>query len=296
MGIRRKAEQVLFKVLYGALRVWLVRKSQTSAIRAGHRLGRLLFRVGKKQRERTYANLALAFPEMSEADRDALARRTFEHWGTVAVDFVRYDTFTDEECASRTDVKGIENLEHALKEGKGVMLVSGHFGSWEWSARWFRARGLKLYAVVRDANQQSVNEVVERHRSESGFLTISRGNAAKELLRRLKENHAVVTLSDQNTDESFVPFFGKPCGTVLGPAVISRRSGAPLIPCFARREGDRFILEFGPPLQPLPGYESEIEALTAAMNLVLETAVREHPEEYLWLHDRWKAARQRGLQ
>lgn len=277
------------------LRAALVWKSPAAAARSGKRLGRFLYKIGKKQRERTIANLALAFPEMSEAERLALAKKTFEHWGTVAVDFVRYDTITDEECLARTEVRGIEHLERALAAGNGAVLVAGHFGSWEWSGRWFRGRGQKLYAVVRDANQPSVNQIVEDARTASGLTTISRGNAAKELLRRLKENQLVVTLADQNTDEVFVPFFGKPCGTVLGPAVMSRRSKAPLIPCFASRDPAKFVMEFGTPLEPLPGYESEIVGLTAALNQKLESAIRERPEQYLWLHDRWKSARQRGL-
>jgi KDO2-lipid IV(A) lauroyltransferase len=233
---------------------------------------------------------------MSEEDRVDLAKRVFRHFGETAVDFMRAQGRTNDVVLATTKFEGLEYIDEALKQGKGVLIITGHLGNWERGAHWMSARGYKMSVIARDANQSDLNDLVLKMRNAAGVEVIARGNAVRPILQKLKRNELVAILPDQNSGESFIPFFGKPAGTVQGPAVLHIRTGAPLIPmaCFADGPG-KLHMVFRPEIKPLEGYEDPVDAYTAAVNLELEKLIREHPEQYLWFHDRWKAARRRGL-
>lgn len=275
---------------------WMSRKSVAQAERAGKRLGRTLCRFSRKHRERALWNLNLTMPELSEAERQSLATRVFEHFGMVATDFMRTSSRTDEEVSAHMEVEGREIVEQALEEGKGILVVTAHFGNWERFAQYARTQDKEIFAVARDADDPQVQSDVKRLRELTGLTVISRGNAARTMISLLRENRIVALLPDQNCSESFLPFFGKPTGTVLGPATISLRTGAPLIPAFCARVGPgQYKTIIFPRLEPTPGIENKVEALSRSMNDAIEKIIRMYPEQWLWFHDRWKSARRRGL-
>ena len=275
---------------------WYVeRKSPQAGERAGERLGRLAYRVMKSRRARTLSNLQLAFPELSDAQREGIAKGTFEHFGRIAADFLRSAKRSKEETLASIEVEGREHIENAVKNGKGALLMTGHFGNWELIAHWLTATGYDTWAVARDPNGREMSELVLKQREASGLKVLPRGNAARTILACVKKNGIVGILFDQNTSEAFLPFFGHPCGTVIGPAVLSQRSGSPLVPVYCVRVAPmKYRLVFEAPVQPAEGYEGP-EAYTKSMNEFLERAIRQYPDQYLWLHDRWKSARQKGM-
>src|SRR5207253_3062232 len=110
--------------------------------------------------------------------------------------------------------------EQANAVGKGVLAITGHLGNWERLAHWYQAHGYTMSVVARDADDEGLQEKVARIRGGRGLTLLSRGNSAKEILSRIRNQETIGILPDQNSDEAFVPFFGKPCGTVLGPAVL----------------------------------------------------------------------------
>lgn len=293
---RKQLEQKLGSWAFKRLQSWAIRQSPEKAYRRGSALGRLMFRLSRKHRRIALSNLALAFPEMSESDRLALAVRVFEHFGQTAVDFMRASIRTNEEVLNNTRFEGLENVDRALEKGKGVMLITGHLGNWERGAHFMTAKGYKLSVIARDANQSDLNDLVLSLRQAAGLEVIARGNAARPVLTKMRQNELVAILPDQNSWEAFVPFFGKPAGTALGPAVLHRRTGATLIPlaCFVDGPG-KLHMVFGEPIVPLEGCEDEDCAIMAAINKALEDLIRVHPEQYLWFHDRWKSARRKGL-
>lgn len=276
---------------------WRMRgKTAIQAEKTGAKLGRLLFRLSKKHRNRALSNLKLVFPEMSESERRKLAIQVFEHFGIITIDFVRTSSRTDKEVLENMEEEGLSILESSLAKGKGVLLFTPHFGNWERFAHYLKARGHEVFAVARDADDAQVQQDVARLREMSGLTMMSRGNAARTILSLLKENKIVGLLTDQNCAESFVPFFGLPTGTVLGPATLSLRTGAPLVPIYCVRIAPgKYRTEILHPIEPKPGFEDNVDALTRSMNDTLESIVRKHPEQWLWFHDRWKSARQRGL-
>lgn len=275
----------------------LVRKDAVAAERAGQWLGRLGFRIAGKHRKRALSNLKLVFPEKTDAERHALAIRVFEHFGMLATDFLRGHIRSDEEVdASFVEVEGFEESLPAFQSGNGVLATSGHFGNWERSAQYFKMRGVPVAVVQRDANDPGMNEQMTILRRKAGVEVLSRGNAARAIIGALKQGKIVAMLADQNCSESFVPFFGLPTGTVLGPAVLHQRTKAPIIMYYSVRIGPgRYRMVLEPPLEPVPGVEDKTLALTEAMNRSLERMIRQYPEQWLWLHDRWKSARQQGL-
>lgn len=268
--------------------------SLEKAEQRGERLALTLYRFDKKHRERTKANLQLAFPEWSDRQRDETALNVYRHFGRTAADFLRTGLRTTEEVNS-AEVIGRENLEEAYALGKGVLIITAHYGNWERFAHWFTVNGYTLNVVARGANQGAVTQKMTEMRNKAGAEVLTRGNAARAILGKLKTGDLVGILNDQNNGDCFVPFFGHPCGTALGPAVLHLRTGAPLIPCYFTRLGPgQYRAEFHEPVHGAD-FDGDQVKITARLNEVLESQIRKHPEQWLWLHDRWKSARLSGL-
>lgn len=271
------------------------RKDPVKAERSGARLGTLVYKVMKRRRKTALDNLALAFPEKTEEERIEIAKQCFQHFGRVFADFLRSSQRTNEEVLQTCKLIDFHHFDEALKLGKGIILITGHYGNWERAAHAIVAGGYKLTVVARDANDGDLNQAVLRIREKQGVQVLSRGAAARGIFTKLKANEIVGILPDQNSGDLFVPFFGKPCGTVTGPAAIHARTGAPVVPMFCRRVGpNQYEARAYPPLVEVEGYEP-VEAMTRAMNNAIESAIREAPEQWLWFHDRWKSAKRAGL-
>lgn len=274
------------------------RYARLNAIQAeqrGARLGGFLYCIDRKHRERTKANLAIAFPEWDEKKRHEVAREVYRHFGRVMGDFVRSGVRTPQEVNDSIEAEGAEIFDQLVSEGRGMIGVTAHFGNWERFAQWVAAKGIPVSVVARDANQEGVQEMVSQLREKTGVSLLSRGNAARQILTKLRNGEFIGILPDQNADECFVPFFGKPAGTVMGPAVLHMRTKAAIIPCYCVRIGPgKYKVIVRPPIDP-DCIEKNPEEITRLINVDLEFMVRQYPEQYLWLHDRWKEARRRGM-
>ena len=296
--MKDKRKQLLNRValgLFGAAQRSFERNDIAKAERRGARIGMILYRLDKKHREQTYRNLALAFPEWNEREREDVARKTFQHFGIVLADFLRSGKRTDQELLESIEIDGFENVEEAEARDKGIIALTAHLGNWERFAHLCTAKGRDMTVVARDADDTELQDRVMEMREHTGIKVLSRGNAARGMLQVLRKKGIVGILPDQNSNECFVPFFGKPAGTVMGPAVLHQRTGATLLPCYCVRTGvGQYRAILLPAIDP-DNVEKDPVALTAQANLVLESVVREYPEQYLWLHDRWRSARRRGM-
>lgn len=291
-AVEGKAGELAFRWALRSFR----HKSNDEAERSGARLGMLIFYLTKKHRRRTRSNLALAMPELSPQERERITRGVFKHFGRMLGDFLRTESRSNQEVLDSIEIVGREHFEDALKLGKGVIAVGGHFGNFERGSQWCSANGIPLHAVARDANQSALNEMVNDLRAKAGAKVLSRGNAVRGILATLRRNEIVAILPDQNAREIFVPFFGHLCGCVQGPAVLHERTGAPVIPTYTVWLGPgKYRLVVGAPLVKAEGYEDSPEGMTRSINASLEAIVRQYPEQWLWLHDRWKDARRKGL-
>ncbi len=268
-------------------------KDAIGAEQAGGRLGMLAYRLDKKHRTRAESNLQLAFPEKGVAWAEETARESFRHFGRLAGDLMRSPQRTDEEVLSTLEVP--PDALGYLQEGRGTLICTGHLGNWERAAHWVTAQGHKLSVVVRHVNQPGLQERVEGLRRNAGIDLLNRGDAAMGMMRKLRRGEMVAVLPDQNGGDVFVPFFGHQTGSVVGPAVLAQRTGSLIFPAFCLRTGPgkyRIIAH-----KPLDLKENPMtpEEIMTAYYQDLEAAVREAPEQYLWMHDRWKSARRRGL-
>lgn len=275
---------------------WLLRKPYLDALATGERLGRRIWQFAKRRRLTGERNLRMAFPAMTAEEAHVTCRRVFENFGRSSADFLIGLDRTKEQIEETTTIEGVEHLDAALAKGKGAILLTAHFGNWERVAAWMVLSGYKLAVIARDADDQGVNALVNQLREGPGTEVISRGKAARASIERLRRNEIVGILPDQNANEVYIPFFGKPAGTVLGPGVLSERTGATVQPVFCHYEGNgRFHIRFLPHVVADEGYTTKGEGMMRAINRLLEDVVREHPDQWLWFHDRWRNARRKGL-
>lgn len=281
----------VFRAATGAIQ----RMNRSRALRLGASLGRLGYRIDKRRRGYALKNLHLAYGDsLTLSEREALARRVFERWGESTIDFLRIPGLSPEESARLvTAVEGREHLDAVRADGRGFVVVTGHLGNFEFLGRWMAGLGVPSTAIVREPSDPAFAAYVRKMREYGGNETLNRGTSPRELLSRLRAGRVVTLGIDQNATEAFIPFFGVPVGTVTGPAVLALRTGVALLPAFCVREPDNsYRVIFGEPIEPNAANdkESEILRLTVAASDALETVVRRYPDQWLWLHNRWKSA------
>lgn len=240
-------------------------------------------------------NLELAFPEKSLAERSQIARRAFRAMAVAMYESISSDQLSSaalEEAVRVVDWKGLEDL---LKARKPVLIASAHLGSWELFAEVMARRGYVFSAVVRPLSG-AFNEWLVRSRERAGVELIHPRGALRSMLKALKRGRAVVQLIDQalpTKEALWVPFFGRPASTTPALSLAALRSGAPVYVVVAIREGSGLKMSVEGPV-PMPALEDRhaaVEAHAAALTKIIESKVREAPDQWLWLHRRWKQPR-----
>ena len=291
---RKEALDRLAGFAFDAGQKLFLHKDIAKVERRGQRLGQLAYRLDKKHRNRTMENLRLAFPEWSDKEVETTALNVFRHWGLAMADFMRTPIRTDDEVAANMEVEGMEFWEDAQPKGNGTIACTAHFGNFERFGQWARSVGRPISVVARVANQGAIQDRMEALREKAGIDFMGRGDAARPLMKKLRNNQVIGLLPDQNSGESFPLFFGKPAGTVLGPAVLHIRTKSVMLPAFCVRTGiGKYKVILCEPID-FDNTATEPEPLMAAYNLALESVVRRYPDQYLWMHDRWKSARNLG--
>ncbi len=289
---RKKLERLAGRIALRLILTPLRRMPLPMARGFGRGLGRLLYAGLSRYRRVCLKNLTLVYRDLSPAEITRMARAVFAHFGQVAAEFIQLPRLSRDGVDALTTVEGEENLQAALEGGKGVLLITGHFGNWEWMARWLTTHGYALNVVARDARDPEATKLMAETRVGSGAKVLYRGSSVRGILGALKRNEIAALLPDQNAADVFVPFFGFPTGTVDGPAVLHLKTGSPLLFSWCWREGDRFRISFEPPVViEAEGSKTEsIERVMALVNARLEAQIRLRPTQWLWLHNRWKAS------
>jgi len=257
----------------------------------GRGLGDGLWWLLPRRRATALANLRRSFgTERSGADLRRLGRRSFQHVGMNLVEICRYFFRPTDVMLSRVRVEGGEHLAAAAAHGRGVLILTAHYGNWELLAAAHTLSGLPLSIVTRPLDHPALDDLADRFRRRSGAELITKRQAVREVLAALRRNRMVGILLDQNATRAegvFVPFFGSPASTSKGLALLALRTGAPVVPIFLRREpAGRHCMEVGPALPP-PA-DGLVTTYTTTFNRVLEAAIRRAPEQWLWMHDRWR--------
>jgi KDO2-lipid IV(A) lauroyltransferase len=265
-----------------------------AAVRAcGHGFGRLVFWVDGFHRRIALENLAHAFPSRSDADRRALAKAMFEHFGGLVFELLKFGTLTREQISALMEVEGLERIQAAHAKGKGVFYVTGHFGYWEMQAIAHPFHSPTIAVMARPLDNPRLHDMLERLRTVSGNRVLYRQGVLRRVLRELTANSGVAVLIDQHlhTPEAvYVDYFGRPAATTSAPAALALRTGAVVIPVFALPlPGGRYRFIYEHPVEPPPADSPEpVLEFTQRCTDVLEMYVRRHPELWLWMHRRWR--------
>ena len=286
------------RVEYAVLRVVAAVCGALPAVvadRAATLLGWVVARVGRPRWGVVTRQLRMAFPDATERWRRGVARRSYAHFAREAVAMFRLAEASRAEILKRTRLIGAELLEEAAREGRGIMVVSGHLGNWEVGAAGVVARGFPMDIVVARQRNRRFDRYLTRARERLGVNVIPRGDAPRGVLESLGEGRVVGLMGDQDARQAgvFVDFFGRPASTARGPAVLSRRAGVVLATfCAIRLPGWRpryeVRIEAVPGAEPGTGRAAAVAALTRAFTRRLEEQVREQPCQYFWHHRRWK--------
>jgi KDO2-lipid IV(A) lauroyltransferase len=249
----------------------------------------LLDRAVPRLRRVALRNLSLAFPEKSEAERREIADGVFRSIARLLVAFAKFPRINRENVSRWIRYEGYEHFESALRCGRGVLFATAHLGNWELSAFAHALLAAPMHVIVRPLDNPGIDRLVAARRTLSGNRIIEKTDFARTMLKALKANEAVGILIDQNSSleqGAFVEFFGVPACAGTGFAKIAARSGAIVIPGFAlwSDEEKRYVLRFYPPVE----ISGRAEEDTARLHALLETVIREHPDQWLWIHRRWK--------
>jgi len=234
-------------------------------------------------------NLEMALPETTLNQRAHILDGVFRSIARTLVTFARFPRLTRQNIGQWIRYDGYEHFESALERGKGVLFATAHLGNWELSAFAHALMSAPMHVVVRPLDNPRIDALVEARRSASGNHLLGKKDFARSILQALKSNEAVGILIDQNSsleDGVFVDFFGLSACAGAGFAKIAARSGAAVIPGFALwSEPERkYILRFYPPI-PLVG---DVAQDTQALHTQLERVIRQYPDQWLWIHRRWK--------
>ena len=284
-SLSRAAVRLLLAVL-GRLpsrpQVWLARA-----------VGRLAFALGIRRRL-TLEQLGWAFPGLSARQRRAMARRTFQNMARAALEAVVSTKLSQEELAAMVPAEDGRALEQALAGGRGLLIVTAHFTSWELIGEAVTRRGIPINSVVRPL-KGAFNAEVVAGRLRSGMKLLPQRNALRATLAALRRKEAVAVLLDQAVGGKhalFVPFFGRPAATTALVSLAAMHSGAPVLVSVGTRSAEGFRLRVEGPF-PVPSTGDRMRDAwthTATLTAVLEGFIRDSPDEWLWLHRRWKVA------
>jgi Kdo2-lipid IVA lauroyltransferase/acyltransferase len=240
-------------------------------------------------------NLSLAFPGWSEAQRKRVIRRMIQQIGWMAAEFSQFPKYARKNIERIVVLDGFENFDAARRLGKGVLFLTGHMSAWELAPFAQALYGHPLHFLVRPIANRRVDALVNNYRCLSGNQPIEKNKSARSILRILADGGTVGILSDHNTvlEESvFVDFFGIPASTTSGLARLALRTEAAVVPGFLSWDGARrkYRLRFEPAIELSRTGEEERDVLenTARFTRTIEDYVRTYPDQWLWVHKRWK--------
>jgi KDO2-lipid IV(A) lauroyltransferase len=288
-ALLQRVEYVLYRAVVRAVRS----RSDESLRRWGTRIGNLGRRVLRGRDRLAIRNLASAFPEKSESERRRIADECWRHFGREALATIRMQHVPIEEVPSHCRFVNAKIFEEAQARGRGVVLLSAHYGAWE-------IAGLAIMALVRNVSTVARpldNELLERDlarlRARTGAEVVDRKRAARVLLKTLSQNGVIILLPDQAVQPRegiLVPFLGRPAWTTDAPAKMALRQESEIVFAFCIPDATGHHLEFEEPItiDQLREDEKNAEALTMRINDVISRRIADRPELWLWMHDRWK--------
>lgn len=259
-------------------------------------LGWAAYHVSAKDRERALRNLRLAYKNIkTEKELRAIAEKVFENLAQTTMEMVQFPKLNSEKVESFVDIGSAYAVySNLLAEGKGLIALTSHLGNWELLGGVFTLKGFKGKAIAKEIYYAPYNRWVESLRSSLKIQTIYRDQASREILTWLGGGGLIGILPDQDISSLkgvFVDFLGTPAFTPVSPVRLSLTSGAPILPIFLIREpGDRYRIVLGEAIRPVikTTRDDAVLEYTKQWMASCEKVIRQYPEQWVWIHDRWK--------
>jgi KDO2-lipid IV(A) lauroyltransferase len=276
---------------------WLITTSKLIGPKSvrfyGTMMGMLFYRLSRRYRELVKRQLLQVFGDTyTPEERDRLTRQVFIHFTSEAYQFFRVVSMKPEAIDKMVEGVGLENVDNALAGGKGCIVVTAHFGNWEMLGRKLVRHGCAVNVIARDSDDPGMTGIATKVRESGGYGVFDKDQPIIGAFRKLKNNEVLGILPDQNDYDGIeVEFFGRTALTAVGPAVLSLKSGAPIVPAFCEKIGDdKYRLTAYPSITytPTGEQEADVKNLTQLVMHALEDGIRLNPSQWLWLHDRWK--------
>lgn len=258
-------------------------------------LAQLLHGATPRFRRIADRNLRMALPELSAAERRAITRGVYRSLGRLLAECARFPRLDSENIRKIVAYDGLEHYQAAVARGRGVLFLTAHLGPWELGAFAHALYGYPIHILYRPLDNARLNRLVNRYRTLSGNQLLDKRDAARGLIAALSRNETVGILADQNTsleEGVFVNFFGTPASTTAGIARVALHTGAAVVPAFCVWDAPtrRYRIQFDPPLAfTMSGdRERDVHAATQQMASIIEKYIRRYPDQWLWIHRRWK--------
>lgn len=265
--------------------------------RIGEFIGFLWFDVLRIRRKVALENVGIAFPESSGEDRERIARASLHQMGRTLVEYTLFPFFEKEDVNRFFEIQGEEHVQEALKAGKGVLFLTLHLGNGDFAIAAISRLGWPVHLISKEFRARWLNDLWFGMRSKHGTRFISPEKSSFDILRALRKNEIVIFVLDQFMGPPIgvrTRFFGKETGTAAGLALMAGRTGAPVIPCYTYRRPDgKSVIVFEPPIPYLDNslMEKNISVMTQKYTDKIESIVRRYPEQWMWIHRRWKEFR-----
>jgi KDO2-lipid IV(A) lauroyltransferase len=254
----------------------------------------ILYALSPKLRKTAVTNLRIAFPEWTGVQREAVIRNMVRNLGWMAAEFARIPKYSKENIEQIVVLEGNDNFLESRKQGKGVLILTGHIGAWELSSFAHALYGYPLHFMARPLDNPRIDALVNSYRCASGNRAIFKNESARVMLKILKDSGTIGILADQNTmpDEAvFVDFFGKPASTTTGIARVALHTDAAVVPGYAvwDQSTGKYRLRFEPAVELIRTGDAErdIRENTQRFAKVIEDIIRKYPDQWVWVHGRW---------
>jgi KDO2-lipid IV(A) lauroyltransferase len=291
--MKHKIEYLIVCLLVGFLRVIPLKLG----VWMGRLLGDIYYLVDRKHRKGTIEHLQLAYGESKPlSELKQIACDSFRGQGMSVVEAICLQWMNLSKVREWVSVDGLSHYIKAQQEGKGVILLTAHLGNWEIVPKAFLAHGFKICGTVRPLDNPYLNQLSQDWREQNGMMVLNKFSDSTRILKLLRAGETIGFLLDQNThreDAVFVDFFGQEAATNKGVAILALRSGAPVLPVFMKREGARHRMVIDEAFHVLRTGSSQDDILkaTALFTKIIEKHIRKAPEQWLWVHRRWKTKR-----
>lgn len=256
----------------------------------GRGCGILYYRLAKRLRERAKQQLMRGMM-LSEEETTPILKRVFSNVATNMLEFFYTPNLTRANAHKFLKIEGLENIDEALKQGKGIVLVAAHLGNWEWLGVTLPMLGYSVVGIGKQQPQPGITTLLTEYRTRFGGEVYYKGTAVRHAMRALKENKILYLVSDQDGGREgiFIDFLNKPASTPAGPALFARRCGSAVVPAFIRRDGNKHLVTFYPPLdlQETDDAEADIHKNLVTITKRVEEEIKKYPTEWLWFQKRW---------